>query len=140
MAYLVKLNIEITMANLIKRIAISTSHKTGIPSFAEEFKSSSDLTLFGPKTGNNTQKSHPVPVHELASCVSYTGDARTSDRIPSLAPTGNQIKATREVVISHGPNPFHARRGSEVEIVGNQHGKGQHTVKDESDDDTTLVE
>jgi hypothetical protein len=109
-----------TMANLIKRIAISTSRKTGMASIAQEFKSSSNLSSAGPKTATNMYKSNRGSIHELASFVSYTGgaDASAHDRIVSFAPTGNQIKETREVVISHEPNPFYERRGSEVHITG----------------------
>ena len=111
-----------TMANLIKRIAISTSRKTGMVSIAQEFKSSSNLSSTGQKTGTNTHKSQQCgSIHELASFVSYTGGGgvvQPHDRIVSFAPTGNQIKKTREVVISHEPNPSYERRGSEVEITG----------------------
>jgi hypothetical protein len=122
------------MANLIKRIAISTSRKTGMASIAQEFKSSSNLSSTGRKTGGpNTHKSQRGSVHELASFVSYTGDAKASDRVASFAPTGNQIKEVREVVISHEPNPFYERRGSEVEITGGQHGKESHMAAEERD-------
>jgi hypothetical protein len=122
------------MANLIKRIAISTSRRTGMASIAQEFKSSSNLSSTGQKTGRpNTHKSQRGCVHELASFVSYTGDAKASDRIVSFAPTGNQIKEVREVVISHEPNPFYERRGSEVEITGGQQAKDNHMAVEERD-------
>jgi hypothetical protein len=123
------------MANLIKRIAMATSRKTGMASIAQEFRSSSNLSITGQKTGSNAQKSkQPGSIHELASFVSYTGggDTQPHDRIVSFAPTGNQIKKTREVVISHEPNPVYDRRGSEVEITGghanNTGGKTQGLV------------
>ena len=55
LAYLVKLNIEMTMANLIKRIAISTSRKTGMASIAQEFKSSSNQSTSGQRTGGSVR-------------------------------------------------------------------------------------
>jgi hypothetical protein len=134
LAYLFKLHIEMTMVNLDKRIAISTSRKTSMASIAQELKSSSNLSSAGQKTGgSNTHKSQRGSDHELISFVFYTGNAKASDRIGSFAPTGNQIKETREVLISHEPNPFYERRGSEVEITGGQHGKEHHMVVEERD-------
>lgn len=121
LAYLVKLNIEMTMANLIKRIAMSTARKTGQASIAEEFKSDSNTSASGRRTG--TTRSQRRSIHELASIISYSNESKgTHERIVSFAPVGNQIKQTREVVISSEPNPYQ-RRGSEVEITGN-FGKG----------------
>ncbi|KAF1846464.1 uncharacterized protein K460DRAFT_339718 [Cucurbitaria berberidis CBS 394.84] len=128
LAYLVKLNIEMTMANLIKRIAVSTSRKTGKASIAEEFKSSSNLSTSGQKSASHAQKSKRGSIHELASIVSYNAEGVAGDRIVSFAPTGNQIKRTKEVVISNEPNPFFERRGSEVAITG---GKAQGVLVDE---------
>ncbi|RYO56999.1 hypothetical protein AA0113_g8313 [Alternaria arborescens] len=129
LAYLVKLNIEMTMANLIKRIAISTSRKTGMASIAQEFKSSSNQSTSGQRTGGTVPHKSRGSVHELASFASYTVDTKaTSDqdqhRVVSFAPTGNQIKETREVIVHTEPNPHYERRGSEVEISGG-HGKRQ---------------
>ncbi|KAL1798790.1 hypothetical protein ACET3X_002827 [Alternaria dauci] len=129
LAYMVKLNIEMTMANLIKRIAISTSRKTGMASIAQEFKSSSNQSQSGQRTGGGGTHKSRGSVHELASFASYTVDTKaTSDpehhRVVSFAPTGNQIKETREVIVHTEPNPNYERRGSEVEISGG-HGKRQ---------------
>ncbi|KAI4961707.1 hypothetical protein J4E86_000736 [Alternaria arbusti] len=129
LAYLVKLNIEMTMANLIKRIAISTSRKTGMASIAHEFKSSSNQSTTGHRTvGTNPHKSRGS-IHELASFASYTVDTKANaeqdgQRVISFAPTGNQIKETREVIVHTEPNPFYERRGSEVEITAG-HGRRQ---------------
>ena len=119
---MVKLNIEMTMANLIKRIAISTSRKTGMASIAQEFKSSSNLSTTGRGT-NGQRKSQRGSVHELSSFVSYSADTKVNDRdrVVSFAPMGNQIKETREVIIHSEANPFYERRGSEFEISGGQH-------------------
>jgi len=119
LAYLVKLNIEMTMANLIKRIAMSTAKRTGQASVAQEFKSSSNLSSSGRRTRTDG-KSHRASLHELASIVSYKGESR-GERIVSFEPTGNQIKQTQEITVTHEPNPFfeRGRRGSEVEITGN---------------------
>jgi hypothetical protein len=119
LAYLVKLNIEMTMANLIKRIAISTSRRTGMASIAQEFRSSSNMSSSGQRTGQTgQQKSQRGSIHELATFVSYTTDSKANDRIVSFAPTGNQIKKTREIVVRNEPNPDYERRGSEIEITG----------------------
>ncbi|KAI4678442.1 uncharacterized protein J4E84_008697 [Alternaria hordeiaustralica] len=129
LAYLVKLNIEMTMANLIKRIAISTSRKTGMASIAHEFKSSSNQSTTGHRTtGTNPHKARGS-IHELASFASYTVDTKANaeqdgQRVISFAPTGNQIKETREVIVHTEPNPFYERRGSEVEITAG-HGRRQ---------------
>ncbi|KAH7069160.1 hypothetical protein BKA63DRAFT_102191 [Paraphoma chrysanthemicola] len=120
LAYLVKLNIEMTMANLIKRIAISTSRRTGKADIAQEFKSSSNLSTTG-KTGTIPRHSQRGSLHELASIVSYNAESKgPGERIISFAPTGNQIKTTQEVTVTSEPNPFfeRGRRGSEVEITG----------------------
>ncbi|KAF2631076.1 hypothetical protein BU25DRAFT_455408 [Macroventuria anomochaeta] len=124
LAYLVKLNIEMTMANLIKRIAISASRKPGNASLANDFRSS-NFSTSGAKSGGTgvPKKSRRESNHELASVFSYKGDVShcaEHDRVVSFAPTGNEIKKTHEVVISSEPNPFfeRGRRGSNVEITG----------------------
>jgi hypothetical protein len=121
---MVKLNIEMTMANLIKRIAISTSRKTGMASIAQEFKSSSNMSTTGQKTGQSARKSNHNSVHELTSFVSYSGaeDAKASERVISFAPMENQIKKTHEVIVRSEPNPFFDRRPSETEITGGYRG------------------
>ncbi|CAG5162423.1 uncharacterized protein ALTATR162_LOCUS6215 [Alternaria atra] len=130
LAYLVKLNIEMTMANLIKRIAVSTSRKTGMASIAQEFRSSSNQSTSGQRTGGTAgHRKSRGSVHELASFASYTVDTKaTGDqdqhRVVSFAPIGNQIKETREVIVHTEPNPYYERRGSEVEISGG-HGRRQ---------------
>ncbi|KAJ4322716.1 hypothetical protein N0V94_002234 [Neodidymelliopsis sp. IMI 364377] len=124
LAYLVKLNIEMTMANLIKRIAISASRKPGNASLANDFRSS-NLSTSGAKSGATgvPKQSRRSSNHELASVFSYKGDAshyHNEDRIVSFEPTGNEIKKTHEVVISSEPNPFfeRGRKASNVEITG----------------------
>jgi hypothetical protein len=112
------------MANLIKRIAISTSRKTGMASIAQEFRSSSNQSV----SRTNARKSRGS-IHELASFASYTVDTKATGeqdqhRVVSFAPTGNQIKETREVIVHTEPNPNYERRGSEVAISGG-HGRRQ---------------
>ncbi|KAF1362798.1 hypothetical protein EJ07DRAFT_105058 [Lizonia empirigonia] len=117
LAYLVKLNIEMTMANLIKRIAISASRKPGNASLANDFRSS-DISTSGAKSrGTGVLRQRRESNHELASVFSYKGDAshyKAGDRAVSFSPTGNEIKRTHEVVISSEPNPFYepGKRGS----------------------------
>ncbi|UPX18930.1 uncharacterized protein EKO05_0009212 [Ascochyta rabiei] len=124
LAYLVKLNIEMVMANLIKRIAISASRKPGNASLANDFRSS-NLSTSGAKSGGTgaPKRSRRESNHELASVFSYKGDIShytAEDRVVSFAPTGNEIKKTHEVVISSEPNPFFegGRRESNIEITG----------------------
>jgi hypothetical protein len=120
-----------TMANLIKRIAISTSRKTGMASIAHEFKSSTGQSTTGQRTGGTNTNKARGSVHELASFASYTVDTKATGgedqhRVISFAPTGNQIKETREVIVHTEPNPYYQRRGSEVEIsAGQSHGRRQ---------------
>jgi hypothetical protein len=101
------------MANLIKRIAVSTSHRTGQADIAEEFKSSSNLSTSGKKSTNGTAKRGSV--HELSSIISYTSASR--NRAGSFTATGNQIKTTQEISVTSEPRVW-GRRGSEVEITG----------------------
>ncbi|KAF1973242.1 hypothetical protein BU23DRAFT_465651 [Bimuria novae-zelandiae CBS 107.79] len=104
LAYLVKLNIEMTMANLIKRIAISSSRKAGNHArIAEEF-GSSNLSTSGAKsrvTGNVTT---------LIKLSNHAFDTKSSakqadERIVSFEPTNDQIKVTKDIHIRSDPNP-----------------------------------
>lgn len=127
LAYMVKLNIEMTMASLIKRIAISTSRKTGMHSMAQEFRSSSEHSTTG-RNGNSTHhKSQRQSVHELSSFVSCDADSKGADRdrIVSFAPKGNQIKETREVIIRSESNPYYTGDGAEVNITGGVHARNK---------------
>jgi hypothetical protein len=127
-----------TMANLIKRIAISASRKPGQASLANDFRSNS-LSTSGAKsgaTGHARTHSHHESNHELASVFSYKGDIShfaEHDRIVSFAPTGNEIKKTQQVVVSSEPNPFfeHMRKDSNTEIVGNYGAKKNGVTVDE---------
>jgi hypothetical protein len=104
-----------TMANLIKRIAVSSSRRNGQASMADEFKSSGDITTSGAAKTHSKR----ISAHELASIVSYTTtSAEGKARAISFTPVGNQIKTTQEITVTSEPNHF-VRRGSEVEITGN---------------------
>ncbi|KAF1838032.1 hypothetical protein BDW02DRAFT_490007 [Decorospora gaudefroyi] len=132
LAYIVKLNIEMTMANLIKRIAISTSRKTGMAEIAQEFKSSSNMSTTGHKLGTHTQRAQRGSIYELASVVTYTGDCQRDDRAISFEPKGNQIKETKEIIVRHEPNPYFDNGGSDVEIAtGPGTGKTQGLATEE---------
>ena len=126
-----------TMANLIKRIAISASRKPGNASLANDFRSS-NLSTSGAKSGGTgaPKKSRRESNHELASVFSYKGDIehyRNEDRIVSFAPTGNEIKKTREVVISSEPNPYFEREssGPNIGITGGYDPKKNVVTVDE---------
>ncbi|ORY16919.1 hypothetical protein BCR34DRAFT_74186 [Clohesyomyces aquaticus] len=109
LAYLVKLNIEMTMANLIKRIAVSTSKRTGNAAIIEEFNSSSNKS----STGHRSQSHH----HRRSSFIELTATAFSGNgtknkdresrdsRVNSFLPTGSQIKKTEEITIRSDPRP-----------------------------------
>jgi hypothetical protein len=87
------------MANLIKRIAVSASRRNGANSAAEEFKSSTNTSATHKATLRRSS------IHELASIVSYTGEAKADrDRTISFQPTGNQIKSTQTVTVTSEPS------------------------------------
>jgi hypothetical protein len=123
-----------TMANLIKRIAISASRRNGQASAAEEFRSSSNLSASGGKKSAIKRSS----IHELASIVSYSGEAK-GDRTISFTPTGNQIKTTQSITVTSEPSHVYTtnetnrsgwgRRGSEVEITGAAYSPNNEDVK-----------
>ncbi|KAF2010181.1 hypothetical protein BU24DRAFT_400921 [Aaosphaeria arxii CBS 175.79] len=103
LAYLVKLNIEMTMANLIKRIAISTSRRQGNVSIAHEFVSASTSDRYNTNPSGTGRRR--ASVIELSSQISASGK-RTSDRndrAVSFTVQGNQIKKTEEIHISSEP-------------------------------------
>ncbi|OCL11093.1 hypothetical protein AOQ84DRAFT_387077 [Glonium stellatum] len=113
LAYLVKLNIEMTMANLIKRIAISSSRRTGNISIAQEFTSNSK------SASDNTHTNTRGSVFELPSISHKKRNSKTN----SMSPYGNQIKKTEEITVQSMPNPDwedrigEVRRGNENEIM-----------------------
>ncbi|KAL5113325.1 hypothetical protein ACEQ8H_008804 [Pleosporales sp. CAS-2024a] len=114
LAYLVKLNIEMTMANLIKRIAISTFRRNGQKSIADEFKSSTNLSKTGRQTGTDAATRH-TSIHELSSIVSCHADGKADhDHVQSFHFPGNQIKATHSITITSEPNSW-GRREAETE-------------------------
>ncbi|KAF1919894.1 hypothetical protein BDU57DRAFT_443258 [Ampelomyces quisqualis] len=114
LAYLVKLNIEMTMANLIKRIAISASRRKGQNSIAFEFKSWSNLSTSGNKSAH---LSNVFSNHELGSIVSYTARGESSDGTQGFQPIGTQIKTTKEIEITSEPNPY-LQNGSGFDTTG----------------------
>ncbi|KAH7116178.1 hypothetical protein B0J11DRAFT_119129 [Dendryphion nanum] len=168
LAYLVKLNIEMTMANLIKRIAISASRKTGNVSIANEFASLSTSGKYNstnPTSLSGNGHRRRASIIELSSQISHITHKheRHNSRTVSFAPTGNQIKKTEEIHISSEPNPDYINddtewgaegkmdmlRVSEREVVKSKSmddvTEGGESVKSEgrressSDDETMLV-
>jgi uncharacterized Zn-binding protein involved in type VI secretion len=106
LAYLVKLNIEMTMANLIKRIAISASKRTGNVSIIEEFASTSgNKSTSGYNSTAPERSRRRGSVLELSSNISNIHSKSNADggRIVSFAPHGNQIKKTEEIKIVSEP-------------------------------------
>jgi len=101
-----------TMANLIKRIAVSTSRKNNNTArVAHEFNSS-DLSTSGARsraTANaKTTKSNTFI--ELTNCVFNKGDVRndTNGRVVSFEPKGDQITVTKDIRITSDPAPGNA--------------------------------
>lgn len=118
LAYLVKLNIEMIMANLIKRIAVSTARKTGQADIAREFQSNSSNTLSKRQSVTNTQQDRRQ-FHELGSVSSLVTDSK-SDTCFLQVTADNRIKQTTEVVISREPGSAHSTDtcGPETQITG----------------------
>jgi hypothetical protein len=91
-----------TMANLIKRIAVSTSKRTGSLSMIREFTSSSGgpKSTSGHHTSSISAHARRTSFIELSANVFHRsrGD-RTNGRTGSFKPTGNQIKKTEEIFV-----------------------------------------
>ncbi|KAF2188409.1 hypothetical protein K469DRAFT_628039 [Zopfia rhizophila CBS 207.26] len=106
LAYLVKLNIEMTMANLIKRIAVSTSKRTGNVSLIQEFVSSSNKSSSNYTSQRLSQHARRSSIIELSTNV-FTGKKNSlkGSRTASFPPLANQIKKTEEIHIQSSPNP-----------------------------------
>lgn len=123
LAYLVKLNIEMIMANLIKRIAVSTARKTGKSDIAKEFQSSSSNSMSKRHSCTITsQNRQGGQFHELGSVTSLVIDDKSDSCIVQVVPLGNQIKQTTEVVISRDIDTAHSaeRSGPEIRITGGE--------------------
>jgi hypothetical protein len=146
LAYLVKLNIEMGMANLIKRIAVSTSRKQGQPSLAAEFRSSDNSASNKTTKITGAHQTFNDNGHELTSVFSYHNDIEHDGRGIGIALGANQIKQTNEVTIRSEPNPLY--EGKEGVIVksrslesmeGGESIKMPETPRGESDDEAALV-
>ncbi|KAL5407216.1 hypothetical protein PMIN06_003811 [Paraphaeosphaeria minitans] len=140
LAYLVKLNIEMTMANLIKRIAISSSRKAGRDNrgrVASEFDSG-NLSSSGPKSsatraGTLARRSSIMELSDFG----IKSTSEREDRTVSFVPTGDQIKVTKDIHIQSDPIDNGRERDGEID-----HEKGlkpgeQSVVHSKSVDDLT---
>ena len=107
LAYLVKLNIEMTMANLIKRIAVSSLRRAGNQArVAKEF-GSSNLSTSGAKSRATIHASNFI---ELSNGIFHKGpaDKDKEGHVVSLQALGDQhIKVTKDIQIRSDPNPDH---------------------------------
>ncbi|KAF2738875.1 hypothetical protein EJ04DRAFT_427879 [Polyplosphaeria fusca] len=103
LAYLVKLNIEMTMADLIKRIAVSTSRRTGNASLVAEFNSSSNKSSTNPTS--HGRRSSIIELSNYLSSTSKSKHPSRAGKTASFQPMGNQIKKTEEIHIQSEPNP-----------------------------------
>jgi hypothetical protein len=100
----VKLNIEMVMANLIKRIAVSTSKRTGNSSLAQEFASSgANKSSTANHTSNISAHARRTSFIELSANVFRKSGGRNDGRAESFKPTGNQIKKTEEIFVKSEP-------------------------------------
>ncbi|KAL5379767.1 hypothetical protein DPSP01_008238 [Paraphaeosphaeria sporulosa] len=122
LAYLVKLNIEMTMANLIKRIAVSSSRKAGRDNrarIASEFDSG-NLSTSGHKSSATRAGTHArrSSLMELSNFGIKSASER-EDRTVSFMPTGDQIKVTKDIHIQSDPID-----GSEENVGEIVHAKG----------------
>ena len=101
-----KLNIEMTMANLIKRIAISSTRKPGNQlqaRVAQEF-GSSNLSTSGTRSHITGTTNTLIELSSRGFETKSTAK-RSDDRIVSFTPTGDQIKVTKDIRIQSDPNP-----------------------------------
>jgi hypothetical protein len=120
LAYLVKLNIEMIMANLIKRIAVSTARKTGQADIAKEFQSNSSNTLSRRQSATLSQQDHHCgQFHELESVASFATDNKSDTRVVQSTAC-NHIKQTTEVVISRESGVTYSaeKEGPRIMITG----------------------
>lgn len=111
------------MANLIKRIAVSTARKTGKADIAKGFQSNSSNTSSRRQSGTVTQQDRKCgQFHELESVASLATDSKFDAFIVQVTPVSNQIKQTTEVVISRESESadFMDRCGPEIKITGGQ--------------------
>jgi hypothetical protein len=133
LAYLVKLNIEMTMANLIKRIAVSTSRKTGNAAAAHEFASSGFSTT-GNKSGSRSH-ARGNSIIELRSHVSVT-KKHSEDEGRAVSFAANEIRVTEDFHVVSEPLPEYDR---DMEIGSERKLKtgGGTVVKSRSLDDIT---
>jgi hypothetical protein len=119
-----------TMANLIKRIAVSTSHKTGNVSMVHEF-ASSNLSTSAQKSGSRTHGGRNSLI-ELRSHISATnGHSERQGHAISFAP--NEIRVTEDFHVVSEP---YARSDLDIEEADAKAGGGL-VVKSRSLDDVT---
>lgn len=115
------------MANLIKRIAISSSRQMGNLARVREEFGSSNLSTTGNKSSahNNTARTHHArrsSIIELSASVFATTSRPDRDpdaRAVSFAPTGNQIKVTEHIYVRSEPRDTYARDpAAELGVAG----------------------
>lgn len=121
---MVKLNIEMAMANLIKRIAVTNSRLPGMAAAANEYKDESGLSTSDHRPAVRNSKHDPVELNGL----SYHPEVKSGndhDRIASLPPGPNQIRSTTKYTVTSEPNPFAEQksRGPKGEDANEQIGR-----------------
>ncbi|KAH4915388.1 hypothetical protein HBI67_077200 [Parastagonospora nodorum] len=132
LCYLVKLNIEMAMADLIKRIAITNSRLPGMSAVANEYKSSCSLDTTDSKLGAHTSNQSSV---ELDGFAYHPEPTKCVVSILNL----NQIRSTTEHTVTSETNLF-AGRGSERQTAsghrdgygGKQNGTGKRVEEVET--------
>lgn len=99
LAYLVKLNIEMVMANLIKRIAISSSHKgnrSNRSRVADEFNPEYISNSGHKSSATRSTHARRSSIMELSG-FGLTSNSGREDRTISVMPNPDQIKVTRDI-------------------------------------------
>ncbi|KAB2577950.1 hypothetical protein BFW01_g9414 [Lasiodiplodia theobromae] len=125
LAYLVKLNIELTMASLIRKIAISAAAKRGNAAGVHH-----EFVYANGSSGKGTQHT----AMELSS-----GHGRSDSRFEF---EGEGIQKTQEVVIRSMPNPDMKGAIHDVDQLSNSSTKdeGGSTTGADADDESQLVQ
>jgi hypothetical protein len=125
-----------TMASLIKRIAVSTSRKTGNAAIVNEF-ASSNLSTSGQKSGSRTHARRSSLI-ELRSHISAKHDeTERQGRAISFAP--NEIRVTEDFHVVSEPLPrYNPNQESDMDIEEVDAKAGDGTVvQSRSLDDVT---
>lgn len=102
---MVKLNIEMAMGNLIKRIAVTNSRLPGMSAAANEYKDDSGISSSNHRSAVRNSKHGSVELDGLH----YHPEVKSGsdhDRVASVPLGPNQIRSTTKYTVTSEPNPF----------------------------------